>query len=91
MKRALGYIRVSSKVQARDGNGLLDQADAVKAWAEHNGYEIVQWFEDAGVSGELPWDKRPALRALVERLAVNGIDAVLVHQYGGWCPDGCGR
>ena len=32
MKRALGYIRVSSKVQARDGNGLLDQADAVKAW-----------------------------------------------------------
>jgi DNA invertase Pin-like site-specific DNA recombinase len=48
-------------------------------WAERNGYEIVQWFEDS-VTGELSWDKRPAMRALVERIAVNGIDAVIVHQ-----------
>jgi DNA invertase Pin-like site-specific DNA recombinase len=79
MKKALGYIRVSSKVQASDGNGLLDQSDAIKAWAERNGYEIVEWFEDV-ISGELAWDKRPAMRGLVERLAVNGIEAVLVHQ-----------
>jgi DNA invertase Pin-like site-specific DNA recombinase len=39
----------------------------------------VQWFEDV-ISGELPWDKRPAMRGIVERLAVNGIAAVLVHQ-----------
>jgi DNA invertase Pin-like site-specific DNA recombinase len=39
----------------------------------------VQWFSDS-VTGEVPWDKRPAMRALVERVAVNGIDAVIVHQ-----------
>jgi DNA invertase Pin-like site-specific DNA recombinase len=79
MKKALGYIRVSSKAQATDGAGLEDQRDAITEWAARNGYEIVGWFEDR-VTGELPWDKRPAMRSLVERLAVNGIDAVLVHQ-----------
>jgi len=80
MRKALGYIRVSSKVQATDGNGLLDQADAITAWAQRNGYDIVQWFEDAGVSGELPWKDRPAMSALVQRIATNGIEAVIVHQ-----------
>jgi predicted site-specific integrase-resolvase len=80
MKRALGYARVSGKTQANEGTGLEEQRAQCEAWAAHNGYEIVQWFEDAGVSGELPWDKRPAMRALVERVALNGIDAVIVHQ-----------
>jgi site-specific DNA recombinase len=79
VKRALGYARVSGKSQANDGTGLQEQVAQCEAWAERNGYEIVQWFEDS-VTGELPWDKRPAMRALVERVAVNGIDAVVVHQ-----------
>jgi site-specific DNA recombinase len=81
MKQALGYIRVSGKAQKSDGAGLEDQRDAIAAWAAHNDYTIVEggWFEDV-ISGEAPWDKRPAMRALVERLAVNGINAVIVHQ-----------
>jgi site-specific DNA recombinase len=79
MKKALGYIRVSGKAQKSGGAGLKDQRDAIASWAATNGYEIVQWFEDV-ITGEAPWDKRPAMRAIVERLAVNGIDAVIVPQ-----------
>ena len=79
MKKALGYARVSGKTQAKDGTGLEEQVAQVTEWATRNGYEIVEWFKDS-ICGELPWDKRPAMKALVERLAINGIDAVLVHQ-----------
>jgi DNA invertase Pin-like site-specific DNA recombinase len=79
MKKALGYLRVSGKGQANDGYGLEDQKDAILKWAALMGYEIVAWFEDA-ISGERPWQERPGMKALVERVAVNGIDAVIVHQ-----------
>ena len=79
MKKALGYIRVSSKAQATDGNGLDDQRDRIVAWAAVNGYEIAAWYTDS-ITGEMPWNQRPAMKALVERLAVNGIDTVLVDQ-----------
>lgn len=79
MKKALGYARVSGKSQESEGGGLEDQINAINKWAEINGYEIVDWFTDS-ITGELPWDKRPGMKAMVERLASNGIDAILVHQ-----------
>lgn len=79
MKKALAYTRVSGKSQALDGTGLLEQRAAIETWAARNDYEVIQWFEDAK-TGELPWQERPAMRALVERVAVNGIDAVIVPQ-----------
>ncbi len=79
MKKALGYRRVSGKSQANDGTGLDEQTAQCAAWAARNGYEIVEWFTD-GVTGELPWNERPGMAALVQRVAVNGIDAVIVHQ-----------
>jgi len=79
MKKALGYARVSGRTQATDGTGLDEQVAQVTEWATLNGYEIVEWFKDS-ITGELPWDKRPGVRALVERLAVNGVEAILVHQ-----------
>lgn len=79
MKKALGYARVSGKTQATEGTGLEEQVAQVTEWARRNEYEIVEWFKDS-ICGELPWDKRPAMKALVARLAMNGVDAVLVHQ-----------
>jgi site-specific DNA recombinase len=79
MKKALGYLRVSGKGQANDGYGLEDQKDAILKWAALMGYEIVEWFQDA-ISGERAWQDRPGMAALVQRVAINGIDAVVVHQ-----------
>jgi DNA invertase Pin-like site-specific DNA recombinase len=79
MKKALGYARVSGKSQEIDGTGLDEQVAQISAWAALNGYEIVDWFRDA-VTGEVAWTERPAMKALVERLAMNGVEAIIVHQ-----------
>jgi len=50
MKRAWGYIRVSTEGQALDGVSLDAQRAKISAWADLNGYELADIFEDAGIS-----------------------------------------
>ncbi|MES2524006.1 MAG: recombinase family protein [Gemmatimonadota bacterium] len=65
MQPALGYIRVSSEQQAGDTHtSLADQRAAIGALAARVGAEVVQVFEDPGVSGATI-AKRPGLRALI--------------------------
>ncbi len=59
--RALAYLRVSTSDQAESGAGLGAQLDACRGWAGRNGAELVATFEDAGVSGAAPIERRPAL------------------------------
>ena len=49
--RAIGYIRVSTKVQAADGASLDGQRARIEAWAKYAGAESLTIFEDAGISG----------------------------------------
>ena len=51
MKKAIGYIRVSTQSQASEGVSLEAQEAKIKAWCELNSYELVQIFKDAGISG----------------------------------------
>jgi DNA invertase Pin-like site-specific DNA recombinase len=79
MKRAIGYLRVSGRTQFTDGTGLDEQRAQITAWASARGFEMVDWFTD-GVTGELPWHKRPGMASLMERVSVKDLDAVVVHQ-----------
>jgi len=79
MKLAIGYLRVSGRTQFTDGTGLDEQRAQIMTWAAARGFEMVDWFTD-GVTGELPWHKRPGMAALVERVSAKGLDAVIVHQ-----------
>ena len=49
-KKAFGYLRVSGKSQV-DGDGFPRQKAAIQKWAKANGFHIVQWFVEEGVSG----------------------------------------
>ncbi len=51
MGRVVLYARVSSKEQAEEGYSLQDQMRTLRAWAERNGYEVVEEAEDRGQSG----------------------------------------
>lgn len=51
MKRAIGYIRVSTVDQATDGVSLSAQRAKIAAWCTVNDFELVTVFEDAGLSG----------------------------------------
>lgn len=52
MKAAIGYVRVSTDKQASEGVSLEAQEARIKSWCDANGYELVQVFVDAGISGK---------------------------------------
>jgi DNA invertase Pin-like site-specific DNA recombinase len=57
----VGYVRVSTSAQARDGLGLDVQEGQVRAWAMDNSHKIADILRDEGVSGTLPAHERPGL------------------------------
>ena len=64
--RAVIYARVSSKKQVDEGNGLSSQTTRCAAYAKVKGYEILEVFEEEGVSGSVI--ERPAMQAMVSFL-----------------------
>jgi len=70
MRRAIGYIRVSTASQANEGISLEAQEEKVRAWAVANGYDAVRIHRDAGISG-CRTGNRPALRAAIEEACEN--------------------
>jgi site-specific DNA recombinase len=75
MRKAVGYIRVSTEGQAVDGVSLDAQRAKVTAWAELNGYEAV-FFMDAGISGGRA-DNREALQNALNTARAG--DALVVY------------
>ena len=48
---AFGYVRVSVDEEAGNNASISAQADAIRAYAEREGIDVVQVFEEHGVSG----------------------------------------
>ena len=63
MGRALAYTRVSTTEQVQHGLGLAVQQQAVVDHCRREDVELVESFEDPGVSGTLPLHERPGLAA----------------------------
>lgn len=66
--RAIGYRRVSTAEQAGSGLGLEAQQTAITAAAARLGLPLGDTFTDAGVSGGLALEQRPALLAALDAL-----------------------
>ncbi|OAH41039.1 resolvase [Methylorubrum populi] len=76
--RAVGYLRVSTEEQAATGHGLDTQEKAVRAFAESQGYELVEVLTDAGVSGATKPAERPAFGRVVALAEAGALDVLLV-------------
>ncbi|WP_027173339.1 recombinase family protein [Methylobacterium sp. 10] len=63
-----GYIRVSTAEQAKSGDSLDTQRRQVEAWAMLKGWAVADFYVEAGVSGSVPLNERPAGRKLLARL-----------------------
>lgn len=61
LPRGIGYCRVSTDQQRESGLGLEAQAAAIAQTAARLGVPLIQTFTDAGLSGSLSIDDRPAL------------------------------
>lgn len=47
----VGYIRVSTQGQARDGYSLKYQEEEIRAYCEEQGFNLIHIFRDEGISG----------------------------------------
>lgn len=61
------YMRVSTEDQAREGFSLPEQKERLEAYCKFNGYNIVEYYEDAGIS-----DKTGNHRPEYERMLEDG-------------------
>lgn len=79
MKKAIGYIRVSTEEQSADDKyGIEVQKQAILSYGEANDYEIVQWCIDT-ISGTK--DNRPELdKILYQSDQFPNHDAVIVFK-----------
>lgn len=76
--KAVQYIRVSTEEQVKHGQGLEIQRDEIIKYATEKNIEIVEVFEDAGISGANDVTKRKGLNDLLEYCKANKVDQVLV-------------
>lgn len=73
--RVVGYVRVSTEEQAL---GPSAQREALERWCALNGAELVAVYEDIGVSGGAPLDKRPGLLEALGALSTTHAGVLLV-------------
>ncbi len=73
---AIGYVRVSTDEQARDGLSLDAQAARVRAYAEAKGLPLVEVVSDEGRSGKNL--DRPGLQDLLARCEAGQVGHVIV-------------
>lgn len=71
------YSRVSTEEQAEKGISLDNQVHRGKQLAIKNSWNF-KLYQDAGLSGTLPVDKRPGLKSMMEDIASGSIGAVWV-------------
>lgn len=64
----IGYRRVSTEDQAKEGVSLAAQEDQIRAYCQAHRLGEVEIVSDEGVSGTVPPDNRPGMREALRRL-----------------------
>ena len=80
-KRAALYVRVST-----DHQTVENQVSELRAVAERRGWEVLETYRDAGISGAKGRDKRPGLDGMLNDVSRRKFDVIMV-----WAIDRLGR
>jgi DNA invertase Pin-like site-specific DNA recombinase len=79
-RKAVAYLRTSSRTNVgADKDSDKRQRAAIEAYAKAAGYEIVEEFYDAAVSGADPVSERSGFAQMLERLMSNGARTLIVE------------
>lgn len=78
------YVRVSTEEQARHGESIIDQTQALEQWVQDHGCLVAGKFVDEGFSARKPYRSRPALCALLETVEAGAADAVIFTKLDRW-------
>jgi DNA invertase Pin-like site-specific DNA recombinase len=78
--KGVGYMRTSSAVNVGpDKDSEKRQRAAIEAYANRAGITVVDWFYDPAVSGADRIEMRPGFKAMLERIAGNGVRCIIVE------------
>jgi site-specific DNA recombinase len=76
--KAIGYIRVSTEDQAREGISLAVQKDKIEKYALLKGIELSEIIEDPGISAKNL--DRPGIRRLLELIKAGCIENIIIYK-----------
>ena len=76
--KAIGYIRVSTEDQAKEGVSLDAQRRKIEAYAEFKDIELVEVIEDAGISAKNL--NRPGVQKVLRLAKTGKTEAVIVFK-----------
>jgi site-specific DNA recombinase len=76
-KRAILYARVSTDEQARSGYSLAQQLEALRGYANREGYKVFEEVRDPGQSGVSL--ERPGMDRVRDLVAAGGVSVVLAQ------------
>lgn len=80
MKQAVGYLRTSSATNVgEDKDSEVRQRVAIERGATMLGYTIVDWFYDAGVSGDVDISERAGFGAMLDYIEAGDVRHVIVE------------
>jgi DNA invertase Pin-like site-specific DNA recombinase len=78
--KAVAYMRTSSAANVgADKDSEHRQRAAIEAFARAAGYEVVETFYDAAVSGADHIDARAGFAAMLKRIESNGVRTIIVE------------
>ena len=80
-KRAAIYVRVSTDKQT-----VENQVTALRQIAERRGWQVIEQYSDAGISGAKGRDGRPDLDQMLKDASRRKFDVIMV-----WAIDRLGR
>jgi DNA invertase Pin-like site-specific DNA recombinase len=76
--KAIGYIRVSTEDQAKEGLSLDNQRAKIRAYCELKELELVEIVDDPGISGKNL--KRPGVQKVLSMTRRKEVGAVIVYK-----------
>ena len=76
IKKVCGYVRVSTEVQATDGESLDTQKKQIVDYCESKRWNLIGIYEDAGISGSKA-DHRPAFMKMMNMAKAKQFDIIV--------------
>ena len=70
------YMRVSTEDQAREGFSLPEQKERLESFCKFKGYEIIDYYEDAGISAKTG-NHRPEFERLKSDIKAKKINTIV--------------
>lgn len=75
---AIGYVRVSTEDQAKEGVSLDNQRAKIKAYCQLKDLDLIEIIEDAGISAKNL--KRPGVQKVLRLARKKQVDAIVVYK-----------